>query len=45
MAKRIAKNSALAIYLSKRALNQGVYQDFEQTLEQEARDTMVAPLH
>lgn len=42
MAKRIAKNSALAIYFSKRALNQGVYQDFKQTLEQEARDAMVA---
>lgn len=41
MAKKIAQNSALAIYFSKKALNQGVYQDFEQTLEQETRDAMV----
>jgi enoyl-CoA hydratase len=41
MAKKIAKNSTLAIYFSKRALNQGAYQDFEQTLEQETRDAMV----
>jgi len=42
MAKKIAQNSTLAIYFSKRALNQGVYQDFEQTLELETRDAMVA---
>ncbi|MBC8512052.1 MAG: enoyl-CoA hydratase/isomerase family protein [Dehalococcoidia bacterium] len=42
MAKKIAQNSTLAIYLSKRALNQGAYQDFEQTLELETRDAMVA---
>ncbi len=42
MAKKIAKNSSLAIYFSKRALTQGVYQDFEQTLELEARDAAVA---
>ena len=41
MVRKIAKNSTLAIYFSKRALNQGVYQDFEQTLEQETRDSMV----
>ena len=42
MAKKIAQNSTLAIYFSKRALNQGAYQDFEQTLELETRDAMVA---
>jgi len=41
MAKKIAENSALATLLSKRALNQGAYQDFEQTLEQETRDVML----
>ncbi|HIE17769.1 MAG TPA: enoyl-CoA hydratase/isomerase family protein [Dehalococcoidia bacterium] len=41
MAKKIAQNSTVAIYFSKRALNQGVCQDFEQTLELEARDTAV----
>jgi enoyl-CoA hydratase len=41
MAKKIAEKSALATHLSKKALNQGVYQDFEQTLEQEIRDAMV----
>lgn len=42
MAKKIANNSTLAIYLSKIALNQGAYQDFEQTLEQETRDVLLA---
>ena len=41
MARKIIKNSALAIRLSKAALNQGIYQDFEQTLEQEARDAIL----
>lgn len=41
MAKKIAENSTLATLLSKRALNQGAYQDFEQTLEQETRDVML----
>ena len=41
MARKIANNSTLAIYLSKIALNQGAYQDFEQTLEQETRDIML----
>jgi enoyl-CoA hydratase len=44
MAKKITKNSALATYLSKRALNQGVYQDFEQVLEQETRDIMIVAM-
>ena len=38
MANKIAQNSSLAIALSKKALNQGVYQGFEETLQQEARD-------
>jgi enoyl-CoA hydratase/carnithine racemase len=38
MAQTIAQNSYLAIALSKKALNQGVYQGFEETLQQEARD-------
>lgn len=42
MAKKIAKNSVLATHLTKTALNQGVYQDYEQVLEHEARDVMIA---
>ena len=42
MAKKITQNSTLAIRLSKAALNQGGYQDFEQTLEQESRDAIIA---
>lgn len=38
MARHIAQHSSLAIALSKKALNQGVYQGFEETLQQEARD-------
>ena len=38
MAEKIAQNSDLSIALSKKALNQGVYQGFEETLDQEARD-------
>lgn len=38
MARRIAQHSSLAIALSKKALNQGVYQGFEETLQQEVRD-------
>lgn len=41
MAKKIAKNSMLATRLSKTALNQGLYQDFEQTLAREARDAVL----
>lgn len=40
-AKKITKNSALATHLTKIALNQGVYQDYEQVLEHEARDVML----
>ncbi|MBM3154722.1 MAG: enoyl-CoA hydratase/isomerase family protein [Chloroflexi bacterium] len=42
MAKKIAKNSVLATHLTKTALNQGVYQDYEQVLEHETRDVMIA---
>ncbi|RLA99136.1 MAG: hypothetical protein DRG37_05420 [Deltaproteobacteria bacterium] len=38
MARRIARNSSLALTLSKRALNQGICQGFEETLELETRD-------
>ena len=38
MGKQIVQHSSLAIALSKKALNQGVYQGFEETLQQEARD-------
>ena len=38
MARHISQHSSLAIALSKKALNQGVYQGFEETLQQEARD-------
>jgi len=38
MARHIAQHSSLATALSKKALNQGVYQGFEETLQQEARD-------
>jgi len=38
MADKIAQNSSFAVALSKKALNQGVYQGFEETLEQEAKD-------
>jgi enoyl-CoA hydratase len=41
MAKKIAQNSSLSISLSKKALNQGVYQGFEETLQQEARDIAI----
>jgi enoyl-CoA hydratase len=44
MAKKIAKTSTLATFLSKRALNQGVYQDFEQVLEQETRDVLIVAM-
>ena len=41
MAAKMMQNSMLSIALSKKALNQGVYQGFEETLEQETRDIMV----
>jgi len=41
MAKDIAKNPPLPISLSKKAMNQGAFQDLEQTLEQEVRDAMI----
>jgi enoyl-CoA hydratase len=37
-ARHIVRHSSLALALSKKALNQGVYQGFEETLLQEARD-------
>lgn len=42
MAKNMASKYPLSIYLSKRALNYGSYQDFEQVLEQEMRDVLIA---
>jgi len=41
MADKISQNSALSIALSKKALNQGLYLGFEETLEQETRDILV----
>ncbi|HOO50667.1 MAG TPA: enoyl-CoA hydratase/isomerase family protein [Alphaproteobacteria bacterium] len=41
LAVKIAKNSLLALRLSKAALNRGSYQDFEQTLEVEAKDVIL----
>ncbi|MBM3182849.1 MAG: enoyl-CoA hydratase/isomerase family protein [Chloroflexi bacterium] len=41
-ARKIAKNSVLATHLTKTALNQGAYQDYEQVLEHETRDVMLA---
>ncbi len=38
MAEKIAQNSTFSIALSKKALNQGVYLGFEETLAQETRD-------
>ncbi len=42
MAKKISANSGLAMRLSKQALNQGTHQDFDQTLDREAKDAMIA---
>ena len=42
MAKDMANRYPLAIHLSKQALNQGAYQDFEQVLQQEIRDVIIA---
>jgi len=38
LAEKIVQNSSLSIALAKKALNQGVYQGFEETLENETRD-------
>jgi enoyl-CoA hydratase/carnithine racemase len=40
-ARKISRNSLLSIALSKKALNQGACQGFEETLEQEARDIAI----
>lgn len=42
MAKKISANYGLAMRLSKQALNQGPHQDFDQTLDREAKDAMIA---
>jgi enoyl-CoA hydratase len=44
MAAKIARNSALSLALSKKALNQGACQGFEETLEHEARDIAIVLL-
>ncbi len=41
MLKKIAANSSLSIKLTKRQLNYGVYQDYEQQLELEAHDVVL----
>jgi len=42
MAQKIALNSSLSIHLSKSALNRSISQDFEQTLEHETKDLIIA---
>jgi enoyl-CoA hydratase len=44
MAEQIARNSPIALALSKKALNQGAGQGFEETLEHEARDIAIVLL-
>lgn len=41
MMKKITANSALSIKLTKRQLNYGVYQDYEQQFEMEAHDVVL----
>lgn len=42
MMKKIVANSALSIKLTKRQMNYGVYQDYEQQFEMEAHDVVLA---
>jgi enoyl-CoA hydratase/carnithine racemase len=44
IARRIAKNPAMATRLAKAALNSAVNEDFEQTLDREARDAILMPI-
>lgn len=41
LANKIIQHSTLAVGLSKKALNQGVYQGFEETLNQETKDILM----
>jgi len=41
MARNIANKPSLAISISKRAMNQGLYQDFEETLQREISDAVI----
>jgi enoyl-CoA hydratase/carnithine racemase len=42
LVKKIAANSSLSIKLAKRQLNFGTYQDYEQQMEMEAHDVVLA---
>jgi len=42
LVKKIAANSTLSIKLAKRQLNYGTYQDYEQQMEMEAHDVVLA---
>ena len=42
LVKKIAANSSLSIKLTKRQLNFGIYQDYEQQMEMEAHDVVLA---
>lgn len=44
LAGKIARNPVMSTRLAKAALNSAVNEDFEQTLEREARDAMLMPL-
>lgn len=44
LARKIAKNPVMSTRLAKAALNQGVNESFEQTLEREARDAILMPI-
>ncbi len=44
LAGKIAKNPVMSTRLAKAALNSAVNEDFEQTLEREARDAMLMPI-
>ena len=42
LVKKVAANSSLSIKLAKRQLNYGTYQDYEQQMEMEAHDVVLA---
>ena len=44
LARKIAKNPAMATRLAKAALNLAVHESFEQTLQREARDAILMPI-
>jgi len=44
LARKIAKNPSVSTRMAKTALNQAVNENFEQTLEREARDAILMPI-